>query len=336
MRISHCASGLILCFALRTFAHAQDNLEPKFKTPDTNNAVIHGRVTLPSGFGMEGYARITLSNQQSVLSTLYTNNSGEFQIRNLSEGTYYVRAEIKDENFEAASAKVSLGRGLMVDLTLELKEKKSATLIRLANRVVSAAELQQAVPQPAKKEYNLGVKLSSKGNSVQAADHFEKAVAIFPEYIAARNDLGAQYLKLNRLDEAEKHFALVLARDPKNFNAKFNTGLVMFERHDYRTAIAHLNDAIVIDSSRPVARLWIGIAELELGDLQKAEDDLTKALVMGANDCVAAHYHLARVYLSRGDVAAASRSLHAYLHDAPRGEYANEAKELARRIEKKK
>src|SRR5688500_13118588 len=88
---------------------AQD-VEPKYKTPDTNNAVIRGRVTLPSGFAAEGYARITLRNQQSVLSTIYTNNSGEFQIRNLSEGTYFVQAEVSG-NIDPVTHKVETCRG---------------------------------------------------------------------------------------------------------------------------------------------------------------------------------------------------------------------------------
>ncbi len=337
MRISLHASGLLLCFALLGSAHAQDTLDPRFKTADTNNAVIHGRVVFPSGFGVEGYARITLRNQQSVLATLYTNKSGEFQIRNLSEGTYYVQAEISDTNFEPAIGSIMLGRGLMADLVLELKEKKIPPIVRrMANRVISAAELHQVVPPPAKKEYDIGARLSSKGNFMQAAEHFEKAVAIYPEYLAARNDLGAQYLKLQRLDEAEKHFQLVLSKDPKNFNAKFNTGLVMIERRDFRTAITQLNEAMTIDSTRPVARLWIGIAEMEMGDLQTAEAELTKSLVMGSTECVSAHYHLARIYASRGDTDAALRSIQSYLEEAPRGEYAKEAKDLTRRLEKKK
>src|SRR5678815_5964383 len=74
-------------FVLSATAQAQD-IEPKYKNADTNNAVIRGRVTLPSGFAAEAYARITLKTQQAILSTIYTNNSGEFQIRNLSEGIY--------------------------------------------------------------------------------------------------------------------------------------------------------------------------------------------------------------------------------------------------------
>ena len=315
-------------------AHAQD-VEPKYKTPDTNNAVIRGRVTLPSGFAAEGYARITLRNQQSVLSTIYTNNSGEFQLRNLSEGTYFVQAEVSQGNFDPVMKRVELGRGLMVDLVLELRAKHDSTLNRFG-KVVSAAELRQTVPPAAKKQYELGLKFVNKGNFQQAATHFQEAISIYPEYLAARNDLGAQYLKLKQIDEAEKHFEIVLSNDPKNFNAKFNMGLVQVERRNYAEAISLLQQAVAIDSTRPVARLWIGIAKLELGEIEIAEAELTRALIMGGDECVAAHYHLARIYMTRDDRLAAARSVQSYIQLAPKGELIKEAKELARQIENNK
>jgi len=333
MRRAVCASTVIIfSFIFGSASFAQD-LEPKYRTADTNNAVIQGRVTLPSGFNLEHYARITLSTGQSILSSIYTNKSGEFQMRNLSEGIYYVVAETTDGVFEPVSRRVELGRGLMVDLNLELHERKAQHIVLPTTRVISAAELRQQVPPNAKKEYELGLKAVNKRNFLQAASHFEQAVNIYPEYLAARNDLGAQYLKLKRIDDAEKHFEIVLASDPKNFNAKFNMGLVQMERRDYNGALAFLYQAISIDSSRAVAHLWIGIAKLELGSMQEAESSLVRSLLMGGDDCVAAHYHLARLYLSRGDMADASRSVQAYLQEAPRGELVAEAKELAKRIQ---
>jgi len=311
-------------------ARAQE-IDPRYKTADTNNAVIRGRVTLPSGFAAEGYARITLRNHQSVLSTLYTNNSGEFQIRNLSEGIYFVQAEVSG-NFDPVTRRVELGRGLMVDLTLELRAKNDPSGTR-PGKIVSAAELRQSVPSAAKKQYELGLKLVNKGNYQEAATHFQEAITIYPEYLAARNDLGAQYLKLKQLDEAEKHFEIVLSSDPKNFNAKFNMGLVQVERRNYPEAISLLQQAMAIDSTRPVTRLWIGIAKLEMGDIETAEAELTRALITGGDECVAAHYHLARLYMTRGDRLEAARSVKSYIQLAPKGELIKEAKELARQIE---
>jgi len=332
MRVNRAFIALAFCSALAVPVFAQDiEVDTKYKTADTNNAVIEGRVILPSGFSANRNVRIILRNSVSHLATFYTNKQGEFHLNNLSEGTYYVQAEVDDRSFEPVVEKVSLGRGIVRKLTLELREKKTPVLSNPA-RVVSVAELRQVVPIAARKEYELGLKSVSKGDITQAAEHFQQAISLYPDYLAARNDLGAQYLKLKRLDEAEKLFQGVLAEDPKNFNAKFNLGLVRIERKNYLDAISELKQAKVIDSTRPVASLWLGFALLESGDLASAETELTKALVMGGSECVAAHYHLARIYLARGDTAEALRALQAYLADAPKGEFVAEAKQLENQI----
>jgi tetratricopeptide (TPR) repeat protein len=306
---------------------------PRF-TPDTNNAVIEGRVALPSGFAAERHVRITLKNSSMVLFTRYTDQHGEFRFDNLSEGVYYLQAEVDREEFESGLKKIELGRGIVTEVTLQLQEK-SLPLVYNVSRVVSVAELRQQVPATARREYELGLKSVVKGDVAKAAGHFQKAVSIFPEYLAARNDLGAQFLKLHRLDEADEHFQMVIQKDPRNFNAKFNIGLVCIERKNHLDAISQLNQAIAIDSTRPVARLWLGVALLESGDAVSAERELTKALIMGGAECVAAHYHLARIYLSRRNRTEALRAVRAYLQDAPKGEYVKEAKQLEQEIIRK-
>jgi len=321
------AFGLAIFVAVTSIIAAAQEVDPKYKTADTNNAVIEGRVVLPSGFLAERPIKIILRNRQMVLSTGITNKHGEFRFDSLPEGYYTVQAEVAGDEFEPTEKQIGLGRGIVAELTLQLVAK-TLPIGFSASRVVSVAELRQSVPVTARKQYDLGLKAVAKGNVTGAADYFQQALTIYPEYLAARNDLGAQYLKLKRIDEAEKDFQIVLDHDPKNFNAQFNLGLVRIERKDYADAITQLNRAIVIDSTRPVARLWIGVALLEMGDLDSAERELTKALIMGGSECVAGHYHLARIYLSRGNKKEALQAVRAYLEDAPKGEYVSEAKQL--------
>jgi Flp pilus assembly protein TadD len=297
---------------------------------DTNSAIIEGKVSLPSGFSADRNVKITLKNSRSTLYTIYSNKHGEFRFHDLGEGVYYVQAEVG--RFESRVEKIPLGRGITYEVTLHLIDRTGHDLHSPSARVISVAELRQPVPAPAEKEYKLGLKFVAKGNFSQAAGHFQQALALYPEYLAARNDLGAQYLKLKRLDEAEELFRHVLESDPKNFYAMFNLGLVRIERRDYAEAVSRLQKAISVDSAWPTARLWLGFALLEMGDLASAERELTKALIMGGPDCVAAHYHLARAYVKRGDPAEASRALRSYLEESPRGEYAKEARELARKL----
>jgi tetratricopeptide (TPR) repeat protein len=325
-------ASLVLLMVATSSAQDQIDVDSKYKTADPNSAVIEGRILLPSGFSAERHVRITLKTQVMTLSNRYTNKQGEFRFDNLSEGIYYIQAEVEGEEFEPVVQKIALGRGIVGEVTIQLRDKKSPVSLN-TSRVVSVAELRQSVPSLAKKEYELGLKLVAKGNLLEAASHFQQAISLYPEYLAARNDLGAQFLKLKRIDEAENAFKIVIERDPKNFNAKFNLGLVRVERKDYLEAINQLNQAIVIDSTRPVARLWLGVAMLESGDIPAAERELTKALVMCGSECIAAHYHLARIYSRRGDTAEALRSLRAYLDDAPKGEYVSDARELEKKLQ---
>jgi tetratricopeptide (TPR) repeat protein len=325
------ALGLMLVFS--AIVSAQEfPISTDRRTGDTNNAVIEGRVALPSGFAAERYVKITVRNSVSVLYRIYTNKHGEFRFNDLSEGIYYVQAEVEGANFEPALEKVALGRGIVYELTLNLRERKEPDIRGPGGRIISVAELRQRVPAAARREYEVALKRVAKGDVSQAAAHFEQAIAIYPEFLAARNDLGAQYLKLKRIDEAEAHFRNVLERDPKNLYATFNLGLGRIERRDYAGAISQLQLAVAIDSAWPTAHLWLGFAMLETGDLPAAEQELNKALVMGGPDCIAAHYHLARIYLTRGDVQEASRAIKAYLEESPRGEYVKEAREIAKTL----
>src|SRR5262252_5222265 len=145
MRLNRAFTAIIFCSALAAPIFAQDiEVDTKYKTADTNNAVIEGRVILPSGFAANRNVKITLRNSVSRLSTIYTNRQGEFHIENLSEGIYYVEAEVDDRRFEPVTEKVLLGRGIVKELTLELRDTKTPLGINPA-RVVSVAELRQVV-----------------------------------------------------------------------------------------------------------------------------------------------------------------------------------------------
>jgi Tfp pilus assembly protein PilF len=327
---------LLLCVATE-LVRGQIQAPEGRELPDTNSAIIEGRVRLPSGFSADRNIKITLKNSQSVLSTLFSNKHGEFRFDNLSQGVYYIQAEVVGAaSFEPVVQQVMLGRGITFELTVQFGENQSVHAFGSNSRVVSAAELRQRVPAAAKKEYVQGMKFVSKGDIQHATSRFQAAINIYPEYLAARNDLGAQYLKQKKLDEAERDFQIVLDADPKNFNAKFNLGLVRIERKDYLDAIGQLNQAIAIDSTRAVARLWLGVAFFESGDVATAERELNKSLIMGGPECVAALYYLARVHLSRGETAEAMKSLRAYLEEAPRGEFVKEAKDLQQQLATRK
>ena len=94
---------------------------------------------------------------------------------------------------------------------------------------VSVASLSHRVPTAAQKAYERGTKLSNKGDDLKAAEEFEKAVALDPEYAAAHGDLGVQYIRLGRLKDAEAELRRAIALDPYVSIAHSNLGWVLFQ-----------------------------------------------------------------------------------------------------------
>lgn len=317
--------------AMNAFAQ-EASLEVTRRGPDPNNALIEGRILAPSGQSANFNIKVILSDLNRPLSTLYTNKHAEFRFPNLSEGTYYVQAVADEKTYEPVTQKLWLGRSQIYQLTITLRKKEEVVSRKTGSQVVSASEFDQSIPAAARKEYNQAVKLAGKGDAPQTIERLQRAIAIYPDYLDARNDLGAQYLKLRRFDEAAEQFRIVIEKNSRHFNSRFNLGLVLIEQKYYSAAIEQLNQALAIDSARPAARLWLGVALLQTGDLPGAERELAKALIMGGTELTVAHYYLAQVYLRRGDAAEASRALKAYLEESPKGEYAEDSKLLLKKL----
>jgi len=301
--------------------------------PDPHNASIAGRVALPSGFSAESNVKITLSNSQNMLTRLYSDKHGEFKFTNLSAGTYYVQVSGDPTLYEPVTQEARLYRGQEMNLTVQLRKKDEPVNRSPGPGVVSVVELDQPVPAAARKEYERATKLIGKGQLESAIERLKQALAIYPDYLGARNDLGAQYLKLKRFDEAAEEFRTVVEKHPRYFNSRFNLGLVSIERKKYSDAISQFTQAIAIDSARPAAHFWLGIALFQTYNLSGAEREMAKALITGGRAYAAAHYYLAQVQLKKGARAEAVRALNAYLEEAPKGEHAEEAKLLLKQLE---
>jgi Flp pilus assembly protein TadD len=299
---------------------------------DSNDALIEGHVVLPSGQAVDFNVKIILRDMKNPLATLYTNKHGEFRFTNLSEGDYYVQVVADENKYDPVTQIVRLGRAQIYELTLTLHRKLEVSGRKVEGKTVSSAELDPNVPEPARKEYDQSVRSVGRGNVQEAIQHLQRALTIYPEYVEARNDLGAQYLKLKRLDEAATIFREVLAKNPRYFNSRFNLGLVLIEQKRNLEAIAQLNQAIAIDSSRPAAHLWLGVTLMQIGDPATAELELSVALITGGPDYAVSHYYLAQLYMQRKDTAAAAGSLKAYLEAAPKGEFAREARQLLKEL----
>jgi tetratricopeptide (TPR) repeat protein len=327
---------MIVNFAIcaATLANAQEEI-PNLTIPSKSAPLgrISGRIVLPSGHPVNSRVRVTLSSAETPGITTYTDNNGVFSFSNLHEGIYTLEAAGDPKLYEPVTEQVRLIRSMQLSLTIYLKEK-SAPEKRTAEDVVSLAELEmdQKVPIQAKKEFEKATRLVSEGDTQKAIEHYKRAIAIYPKYLMARNDLGVQYLKLKRWTDATEQFETAIEMNPKAFNPRLNLAIVLIEQKKYPQAIDQLVQALLLQSNSPAAHLYLGVASLEVDELDAADRELAKAISLGGPQYSVAHYYLAQAQIKRGDRDAAMRELEIYLEQSPNGEYSASARSLLEKL----
>jgi Tfp pilus assembly protein PilF len=328
--------NLLTLGALTAIVVAQDmTMDSRMPIKDASNGSISGRVMLPSGVTNSSHLKIILSNTQAPMMTLYSDKNGEFGFTNLRAGIYYVQVFADAAVYDPLVQKIHVKPGDPVHLTLYLKEKVTPTASRSRSNMVSTADSDSAIPTSAKKAFDQSLKLIDKGDIDGAILELTKALAIYPDYVTARNNLGAQYLKRKRLTEAAEQFKTILEKNPKYFNARLNLGIVFVEEKRFNEAVEELSQAVALDSANPTAHLFWGIAALDLNDLVVAERELVKALLFGGERYSNAHYYFAHVYLKTGRREEARREFTLFLQAAPAGEMASQARAVLQQLTSK-
>ncbi|HEX6184719.1 MAG TPA: tetratricopeptide repeat protein [Pyrinomonadaceae bacterium] len=293
------------------------------------NGVIRGRVIMPDGKAVTKAVKVTLKIVTGDHTVAYTDQQGLFEFNGLSTGAYTVEAEAdREREFETVTERVQVLRNTPVSVTLMLREKTAKPGESSPAGVVSAQELGAKVPAKAAEAFERGSAAARAGKPAEAVAHFEKAVALHPDYLAARNDLGTQLLALGRLEEAGEQLREAARIDPKAFNPRLNLAIVYVGRGRFIEAAEAAELALALNPASPGARLYAGIAHLGLEGFERAETELTTAYRLGGAPFALAQFHLGQLYLNRGERALALKAFETYLRDMPDAANAEQVKRL--------
>lgn len=289
---------------------------------------IRGELVLPAGNSLNESTRISLETGRGVKAIVFTDNRGRFQFAGLTPGSYQVIIEGDKVRFETTTASVEVFPNAPALLNIVLKEIKSSKESKGGGNSVSAAELDPAIPAKAKKEFERASTASNEGKTEEAIAHLRQAIAIYPRYLMAHNDLGAQLLGQRKLDEAAEELRRALEIDPKAFNPHLNLGIVLVQQQKFLEAAPILSVAVSLNSGSPAARLYNGIALQGLNDLDGAERELKSAYDLGGAPYAVALFHLGEVFMNKRERKNAVAAFENYLQKAPDGVNVQQARAL--------
>ena len=317
---------LLLCGA----ASAQGGGRPASNEASggSNAGSIQGRVVLPNGSPISRPVKVTLRVLKGDKSVVYTDTEGVFDISSLAPGSYTLEVEPdKEHNFEGVSERVQIYGKSSTFVTLYLKESVSVKE-KGKSGVVSTGELDQKVPAAAAKEFERGARAREEGRLDEAVAHLRKALAVYPEFLKARNDLGAYLLAQGKLEEAAEELRRATEMDPNSFNPHLNLGIVLIQQQKFREAADVLGRALSLDPTSAAARLYAGVALLGSGDAGRAERELANAYEAGGSQYALAQFYLGKLYADRGERALALRAFETYLRDKPDAANAEKVRRL--------
>lgn len=108
-----------------------------------------------------------------------------------------------------------------------------------------AAKVQALSARSAEEWFEIGLASDASPDTwPQAAEAYQRAVELAPEWLEARINLGATLYQLGQMEEAERHFRAALQREAENSTLHFNLGCVLDEQGRFEEAIQHLKIAV--------------------------------------------------------------------------------------------
>ena len=282
---------------------------------------IQGYVFFPSGRKVDATIVVKLESLQYGELQVIPDSSGAFTFSGLAPGSYTVVVNA-GKDYEISREGVYIDSDLNLSrmgVRLPANPQRQTVMVHLRLKegsgagkpaVVNAALAE--VPEKARKLYEKGVE-ESRDDAAKAAESFKEAVALYPNFPLALNDLGVQYLKLRQINKAIDALKEACKLNPEAFQSRLNLGIALLESTQFGEAEAQLRGALEKNNNAPSAHMYLGIALLRLNKFEEAEKELLIAAQPNAAYLSMSNYYLGGLYWRNKDYPKAVEQLEKYV-----------------------
>jgi Flp pilus assembly protein TadD len=212
---------------------------------------------------------------------------------------------------------------------LRVKPKTTDVVASTASKsnsgtVTSAAELR--VPGDAKKAYHKGMEAWEHNDFQKAAEQFEKAVSIYPQYDAAFNNLGVMYYQMGQTEKARAAFEHSVALNDRNPDADRNLARILIRDGNYSRAEELLKKSLTIEPLNPITLTLMCVAEEQTGDDDGALLNARKVHGLPHEGYSVVHFVAGQALEHKGQPQVATMEYETYLSESPNGPEAGQVR----------
>jgi tetratricopeptide (TPR) repeat protein len=324
-----------LFFALLWVAAASS---PRGLLAQAPGGSIIGQVRIAPGHELKSPVIVTLESRGATIRMIYTDGEGRFSFNGLPANLYHVVINEKDyqriEESVAIDPISSSTRLLTIYLVpRDVQKPEESSAVKGGNtHLTGSTEYTQQIPRPARKEYEKGVKSDRDGKTDDAVWHYQKAIALAPDFYAARNNLGSDFLSKSQFPEAQQQFESVIKVNPSDAAAYFNLGNLSLLRRQYEQAEHLVEQGLSKQPDSAFGHFLRGSLDARSGKDKEAEAALRRCLEL---DPVMSKAHLALVnlYLQQKRNDEAASELRSFLKAFPEDPFAPRARQVLEKLE---
>lgn len=304
---------------------------------------INGTVSNSEGNPLY-HMRVELLNEvEMTVAQAYTDSTGRYTFRNLSQGTFIVKVHT-DGVYVGQSTRVNLiairsnggSHYEQVDFVLETRAEKNGPSVP-GN---TGSTFVQDVPEKARKVYERAIKQLENDKSLERGmNSLKEAINIFPNYYLALERLGVEYVKAQKHEEAKETLQKAAEVNPNGASCQYALGVANFHLHLIQEAAQNLRRSVLLapeSTNAAFAHFYLGLAYWKLGNRGDSEPHLQKAYAMGGNSIPAdIHLYLAQYYSDKQRYNDAANELELFLKLAPDARDAASIKTLVKKLRAK-
>ncbi len=294
---------------------------------------IQVRVTLDNHRSVGEQLRVDLLNRESIPTHLtFTDSAGHAWIQVDQPGEYRVRVS-------GGSIQPATSGGIMVDE----QHRAPVALVQVKQRAIAAfnpkpkyraltSATDLAATADARKYYHEGLQAFFKNNYSKARAMFEQAVAAYPRYDNAYNNLGVTYVQLNEPGNALAAFQRAVEINDKNADADRNCSRLLIETGAYKRAQELLRKSLVVDPLSAAALTLVASAEIKTGEYDAALRDAQKVHELPHEGYALAHYLAGQAFEQKHQMSDATSEYSLYLQESPDGPEAQDVRQALSRV----
>ena len=303
----------------------------------SGNVSIH--VILPNQRNAGPYLMVRLLMEDStgmVAGTSYTNDIGEVEFVGVAVGGYHV--EVSGEGIKTTSSptfyvddrKMSQMQFVVVNRT----EDSGPAPLSVHSSMVSAIDLK--APPKARTELERANQAMAEQNWKKAKEHIDKALALYPNYPTAYNNLGVLYAKTNDLNNEEQALKKAISLDDRFGPALLNLGKLDIRQKDFPDAETLLLKEVAVDPDNAESLLLLADAQYMNRHFNAAIFNADRAHAVSPDHASFVHYIAARAYQQENHQQQALDEFQLFLKEEPKGPRADHVRADIANIESAK